>query len=222
MTMNPPLHKGNTRGTRLPIDVLSAADIRALIAAANPKTKTGVRLRAIVALGWGSGLRPFELLAIREVDLLFDDPEGPKVAVQWPKGDKVGHRRNRTAHLMPDAVRFVEAWRRVRARELPEATETDPLFLTFTGEAMTTKALRYSLPKLAERAGISKRVHGHGLRRAHASHLHNVAGWSLYDVQRQLGHASPTTTTRYIATDSQRLGRLMAALPPTLGVEAGI
>jgi site-specific recombinase XerD len=57
--------------------------------------------------------------------------------------------------------------------------------------------VRALLPRLAEKAGIDKRVHAHGLRHAHASEL-VMEGTPLSIVQAQLGHASLAATERYV------------------------
>ena len=51
--------------------------------------------------------------------------------------------------------------------------------------------------RLAARAGIDKRVHAHGLRHTHAAQL-RAEGVDIAIISRQLGHASITTTARYL------------------------
>jgi len=53
------------------------------------------------------------------------------------------------------------------------------------------------LKRLAAKAGIDKRVHAHGLRHTHAAQL-RAEGVDIAIISRQLGHASITTTARYL------------------------
>ena len=53
------------------------------------------------------------------------------------------------------------------------------------------------LKRLAARAGIDKRVHAHGLRHTHAAQL-RAEGIDIAIISRQLGHASISTTARYL------------------------
>ncbi len=47
------------------------------------------------------------------------------------------------------------------------------------------------------RAGIDRRVHAHGLRHTHAAQP-RAEGVDIVIISRQLGHASITTTARYL------------------------
>lgn len=59
--------------------------------------------------------------------------------------------------------------------------------------------------RAAEDARIRKQVSIHSLRHSYATHLVE-AGLNLRGVQDQLGHASPTTTARYVRmTETSRL-----------------
>jgi site-specific recombinase XerD len=73
-----------------------------------------------------------------------------------------------------------------------------PLFCTLRGTAMSSSQVRTALPRLARRAGITKRVHPHGLRHTHAYEL-MMEGVPLAIIQRQLGHVSLATTNTYLA-----------------------
>lgn len=57
--------------------------------------------------------------------------------------------------------------------------------------------MRTLLPRLAARAGVTKRVHPHGLRHTLAFEL-MMEGVPVPIIQRQLGHASLATTQRYL------------------------
>jgi integrase len=62
---------------------------------------------------------------------------------------------------------------------------------------MTDSYVRVLLKRLAERAGIDKRVHAHGLRHTHAAQL-RAEGVDIGIISKQLGHASISTTARYL------------------------
>jgi site-specific recombinase XerD len=62
---------------------------------------------------------------------------------------------------------------------------------------MSDAYIRRLLKRLAAKAGIDKRVHAHGLRHTHAAQL-RAEGVDIAIISRQLGHASITTTARYL------------------------
>jgi len=72
-----------------------------------------------------------------------------------------------------------------------------PLFCTLDGSPMKQSYVRTLLPRLAEKAGIEKRVHPHGLRHTHAAELASE-GVPLNVIQVQLGHSNAATTSRYL------------------------
>ncbi len=72
-----------------------------------------------------------------------------------------------------------------------------PVFCTLRGHGMSDAYVRVMLKRLAAQAGIDKRVHAHGLRHTHAAQL-GAEGVDIAIISRQLGHASITTTARYL------------------------
>jgi integrase len=64
-------------------------------------------------------------------------------------------------------------------------------------QVMDRGTTQRAFKRAAEDAGICKRVSIHSLRHSYATHLVE-AGLNLRGVQDQLGHASPTTTARYV------------------------
>ncbi len=65
------------------------------------------------------------------------------------------------------------------------------------GSPIKSAYVRVLLPRLARKAGIEKRVHAHALRHTHAAELMRE-GVPLNLIQRQLGHRSVATTSRYL------------------------
>ena len=62
---------------------------------------------------------------------------------------------------------------------------------------MKPSYVRTMLNRLADRAGIEKRVHPHGLRHTHSFEL-MMEGVPVPVIRQQLGHASLATTDRYL------------------------
>ena len=173
---------------RYPAEVLTEHEVRQLLRACSVKAPTGVRNRALITMLYRAGLRIGEALALKPKDL---DGEAGTVRVLHGKGD-----RSRTVGLDPSAFALVERWLDVR-RHLGIGARK-PVFCTLQGGPMKDAYMRALLPRLARKAGIDKRVHAHGLRHTHAFEL-ACKGHPLHVIQAQLGHASVSTTDRYIS-----------------------
>ena len=73
------------------------------------------------------------------------------------------------------------------------------------------------LNRLAERAGIGKRVHAHGFRHSHA-HLLRERGWDVEEIRKQLGHSNLLVTSDYLDhIGANRLPERMRDIGPVLG-----
>jgi site-specific recombinase XerD len=122
-------------------------------------------------------------------------PKAGTVRVLRGKGKKA-----QTVGLDPGAMAALERWLDKRAKL--GLTGREPLFCSITkgqpfGRPLYPQSVRQAVNRLAERAGIEKRVHPHGLRHAHAAEL-AAEGVPVNVVQRQLGHASLAVTSRYL------------------------
>ncbi len=175
------------RGRQLPGEVLSPADVRALLQACN-RGATGARNRALLVLLWRGGLRTAEALALRPGDL---DAVAGLIHIRRGKGG-----RPRTVGLDPEAFAVVETWLPRRAKLGVNGHQ--PLFCTLDGDSLDSGYCRAMLKRLARRAGITRRVHLHAFRYSHAVELVRE-GAPLPEVQAQLGHSSLSVTSRYLA-----------------------
>ncbi len=176
------------KSKRYPAEILTPEEVKALIRGCSARAPTGIRNRAALTVLYRGGLRIGELLALYPKDV---DVESGTVTVLHGKGDK-----RRTVGLDPGAFAVLERW--LDRRKSVGLNGRHPLFCTLQGKPMKAPYLRVLLPRLAERAGIEKRVHPHGFRHAHAAELMRE-GIPLNVIQQQLGHSSVATTSRYLA-----------------------
>lgn len=170
-----------------PIHVLTLEELKKLLGACSRKASTGLRNRALLALGYGAGLRVSEALALRVEDL---DLDAGTVRVRVQKGGG-----ERLIGIGQGSMAIVERWLdRRRRRRIPAKA---PLLCTLAGGALLPSYVRTLLPRLAREAGVNKRAHFHGLRHTRAVHLIR-RGVPINEVQAQLGHLRLDTTARYL------------------------
>jgi site-specific recombinase XerD len=169
------------------VEILTPDEVRKLILACSHRAPTGIRNRALIALLWRSGLRLAEALALFPKDL---DLQGGTVTVLRGKGGK-----RRTVGIDPGVADVLERW--FDRRRSLGLTGHHRVFCTLDGAPLKSSYVRTLLPRLAKKVGIEKRVHPHGLRHTHAAEL-AAEGVPMNLVQAQLGHASLSTTDRYL------------------------
>ena len=183
-------HRGRVpanRGKRYPAEILTPDEVRALLRACPNRAPTGIRNRALITVLYRGGLRLGEALALMPKDL---DPAQGTVTVLHGKGD-----RRRTIGLDPAAMSLILRW--VDGRKGLGIDGRRRLFCTLDGRPLKPSYVRTLLPRLAAKAGVTKRVHAHGLRHTLAFEL-MMEGVPVPIIQRQLGHASLATTQRYL------------------------
>jgi integrase/recombinase XerD len=188
---------------------LSLEEMRAVLDSPTPRTRFGIRDRAMLHVCYGAALRVSELVGLRLVDVLLQ----PRASIRvLGKG-----RRERVMPLSKDAAHAVRAWLAVRGEgRVPE------LFLNARGQNLSRSGFEYVLEKHVRHAQqrchslSKKRISPHVLRHTcamvtlQATHdLRRVALW--------LGHASTQTTEIYTRADpTEKLEALAAVTPPGL------
>ena len=147
----------------------------------------GVRDAAVIGLAYLSGTRRAELVALHVADV-DTDPAAIRVV---GKGGK-----QRLVPLSPTVEPLLRAWMAVRG-DFP-----GPLFCPIDrtgnlrlGRMLTGEAIRQILSRRTLAAGLAA-ISPHDLRRTYAGDLLD-AGADLPAVQQLMGHASPSTTSRY-------------------------
>lgn len=173
-------------GLRFPPEILTPAEARALVYAPSSRAPTGLRNRALIATLYGAGLRLAEALALKPSDV---DLDMVNIRVLHGKGD-----RARTVGIDAGALVHIARWADKRRTF---GFRNGPLFCTLDGAPLDPRYVRAMVVRMAARAGIDKRVHPHGLRHTHAAELERE-GFTVSEIQQQLGHASLNTTAVYL------------------------
>jgi integrase/recombinase XerD len=173
------------KGEQHPPEPLTRAEVDALLAACSAISRNGIRNRALIVVMARAGLRLAEALALKPADV---DPQAGSIRILRGKG-----RKARTVGMPPDAMAVVQRWVDLY-RQLGLRGQ---LFATAAGRPLTQNYVRNLLGRLADKAGITKRVHPHGLRHTMATDLAR-AGVPVNIISGQLGHSSSAVTARYI------------------------
>lgn len=151
-----------------------------------------LRDRAILELLYSSGLRVGELVGLNFNQL---DLELGIVRVMG-KG-----RKERIVPVGTKAIASLKAYLDERGEILGES----PLFVNSNGTRLTARTVGRLVKNYSKRCGIYRKISPHSLRHTFATHLLD-AGADLREIQEMLGHASLSTTQRYIHLS---LGKLM-------------
>jgi integrase/recombinase XerD len=124
-----------------------------------------------------------ELALLKWCDLLPRN-DGGQVTV-FDKGGKI-----RAILLKPKTWNWLLSFR-------GDAAPADPVFRSRKGGHLDVSQIRRVVYAAAQRAGLSQKVSPHWLRHAHASHALDRST-PIHLVQTTLGHASVSTTGRYL------------------------
>jgi integrase/recombinase XerD len=183
---------------------LSERDVENLLAAPETGEPLGQRDRAMLELLYATGLRVTELVSLRldQVNLR----QG--VVRVTGKGSK-----DRLVPLGEEAESWLESYLRESRRIILGKRQSDDLFVTDRGGAMTRQAFWYLIKRHALTAGIAKHLSPHTLRHAFATHLLNH-GADLRVVQMLLGHSDLSSTQIYTHVAQERLKELHARCHP--------
>lgn len=181
-----PGQPATNKGRKFPPEPLTPGEVAAIIGGCSARSRSGIRNRALLTLLYRSGLRISEALALRPSDV---DLTRRTCRVLHGKGDKATVRG-----FHPTADDALARWIDTRKGL---GLRNGPLFCTLDGGPLQAQYVRNLLSRLADSAGIDKRVHPHGLRHTFADEL-RAAGADVVVISKLLGHSSIAVTSRYL------------------------
>ncbi|WP_083651167.1 site-specific tyrosine recombinase XerD [Azonexus hydrophilus] len=190
--------------SRLP-KVMSEKQVADLLAAPDIDTALGQRDRAMLETLYATGLRVSELVNLKLHEVSLADG----VLRAFGKGSK-----ERLVPLGELAIDWISSYLQAARPDILRGRQSDALFVTARGGAMTRHAFWHLIKRYALVAGIDPaKLSPHVLRHAFATHLLNH-GADLRVVQLLLGHADISTTQIYTHVARERLKTLHAVHHP--------
>lgn len=173
-------------GLQLP-DVLTVADVEALIHTPDRNKPEGLRDAAMLELLYGAGLRVSELILLEMTGINL---EAGFVRV-FGKGSK-----ERVVPVGRMALTAVQDYLDRSRPLLLKNRSSVYLFVTRRGSAMTRQSFWNLIGRYGRLAKLKKKVTPHSLRHSFATHLLE-GGADLRAIQMMLGHADISTTQIY-------------------------
>jgi integrase/recombinase XerD len=177
---------------------LTESDVEALLGAPQVDTTLGLRDRTMLEVLYASGLRVSELVALKISEVSLD----MGVVRVFGKGAK-----ERLVPLGEEAMNWINRYMGEARPDLLKGRQSDAVFVTARGEAMTRQAFWHLLKRHAAVSVPGKSLSPHTLRHAFATHLINH-GADLRVVQMLLGHSDISTTQIYTYVARERLKSL--------------
>ena len=190
---------------KLPL-VMSPEEAKRLLAMAG-----NLKVRVMLALGYGCGLRAGEIVSLRAGDI--DSAQGIIRIVQ-AKG-----RKDRHVMLPPEVLALLREWWKVRPARYDAGVPIAERWL-FPGRRgglpLTTRQLSRLFHETTAAAGIRKPVSLHSLRHSFATHLLE-GGTDIRLIQALLGHDKLDTTARYTRVATGRIAAIESPIEQISG-----
>lgn len=176
-------------------EVLTIAEIEAMINASRGKGWQEIRDNAILELFYASGMRVSELVELKiesvnlEVGYVRCVGKGSKERII-----PIGQRAKDAVKKYGENVR----------KKLAKDNFNSVLFLSRLGKKISRQSIWKVIKRYAKKAKIKKEIKPHTFRHSFATHLLEH-GADLRSVQEMLGHADISTTQIYTHVDRERL-----------------
>ena len=185
---------------KLPLTMSPAEAERLLAMAGN------LKVHAMLALGYGCGLRSGEIVRLKAGDI---DSQEMIIRVVQSKG-----RKDRHVMLPPEVLSLLREWWKARPTRYDAAVPIRERWLfpgPRLGRHLTTRQLSRLFHKTTTAAGITKPVSVHSLRHSFATHLLE-GGTDIRYIQALLGHEKLDTTARYTRVATGRIAAIDSPL----------
>jgi integrase/recombinase XerD len=193
------LHLDSPKMWQLIPEVLTIAEVDALLASPDPSHLDGARDRAILQMIYASGLRVSEVCGLN-----LHDVDDQIVRVKGKGGKE---------RVVPVARSAIDAIDHYLTHFRQQSDGQEALFIGTRGKRIDRTAVWKQVKLYAKAAGITKEISPHTLRHSFATHLLEN-GADLRVIQEMLGHSNIATTDRYTHISQRHLTDAFEAFHP--------
>jgi site-specific recombinase XerD len=165
-----------------------------------------LKVRAMLSLGYGAGLRAGEVVRLRVGDI---DSAQNIIRIVQSKG-----RKDRNVMLSPETLDLLRQWWKARPTQFDAGVPPAERLLFPSrkpGKPMSTRQLGRLFHQTLDAAGIKKPVTLHALRHSFATHLLE-RGTDIRVIQALLGHEKLDTTARYARVATGMIAAIQSPL----------
>ena len=169
-----------------------------------------LRLRVMLSLAYGCGLRIGEVVRLRAGDI---DSEQNIIRIVQSKG-----RKDRHVMLPSEVLALLRQWWVQRSRKYDAGVPKAERYLFPSRETahISTRQFNRLFHQAAKAAGIGKRVTPHTLRHSFATHLLE-RGTDIRLIQALLGHCKLETTAHYASVATGMIAAVQSPLDQLSG-----
>ncbi len=195
------LHLDSPKMWQLIPEVLTIAEVDALLKAPDASTSRGARDKAVLQVIYASGLRVSEVCGLN-----LQDVDDQIVRVRGKGG------KERVVPIAKSAVDAIDFYLK-HYRQHGEREDEPALFVSDRGKRIDRTLVWKRVKFYAGSAGILKEISPHTLRHSFATHLLEN-GADLRVIQEMLGHSNIATTDRYTHISQRHLTEAFEAFHP--------
>lgn len=189
----------------IPYNVLSAAEVEAIMMQVDLAWWLGLRDRAILEVLYSTGMRRFELCQLQCRDIFIDTGV---VLIREGKG-----RKDRMIPIGERALAWVEKYKSDLRPDLVEKEDEGTLFLNYQGRPLANASLNRMVNNYVKASGIDKEGSCHMFRHSMAT-LMLENGADIRYIQQILGHSSLDTTRIYTHVSIKKLKEIHSTTHP--------
>lgn len=175
---------------------LSPEEISVILTYLNPRDSV------LFQLGLSTGFRISELLSIKLSDVLENGALKDHILIA--RGNMKGKKAPRSVPLSPTTKTLLQNY-------ISSLPRQEYLFQSVHGKLSRCQAWR-AIAAAAEKSQLTGKIATHSWRKTFCNKVYQASGKDLFLTQLMMGHANPSSTTKYLQPDQEKMDKIWSML----------